>query len=251
MRFLDGTRTPRAIAADASVPCGLYEWIEGAPIDDPGPAETDVLASFLADLLEPEGGGHLDVASHAPLRMRVLLDQIAERRTRLGAVPELAEFLETTFDPLRAAVEREVRRTDVDAILPPELRNLSPSDFGFHNALRRPDGRIVLIDFEYFGWDDPAKTMADAMLHPGCRLSATMRSRLFGALVPRIRARDPGFNRRFRVCLRLCALSWCLIPLNLFLREGGEDADRRDRLARAHGFTAWAERRFARDVHER
>ena len=94
LRFLDGTRTPRAIAADASVPCGLYEWIEGAPIDDPGPAETDVLASFLADLLEPEGGGHLDVASHAPLRMRVLLDQIAERRTRLGAVPELAEFLD-------------------------------------------------------------------------------------------------------------------------------------------------------------
>ena len=59
-----------------------------------GPAETDVLASFLADLLEPEGGGHLDVASHAPLRMRILLDQIAERRARLGAVPELAEFLD-------------------------------------------------------------------------------------------------------------------------------------------------------------
>ena len=50
---------------------------------------------------------------------------------------------------------------------PQRLRVLSPSDFGFHNALRRPDGTIVFVDFEYFGWDDPAKMMADAMLHPG------------------------------------------------------------------------------------
>ena len=39
-----------------------------------------------------------------------------------------------------------------------QYRTLSPSDFGFHNALRTPAGTMVFLDFEYFGWDDPAKT---------------------------------------------------------------------------------------------
>ena len=42
-------------------------------------------------------------------------------------------------------------------------RTLSPSDFGFHNALKRSDGRIVFLDFEYFGWDDPAKMTAEEL----------------------------------------------------------------------------------------
>ena len=49
--------------------------------------------------------------------------------------------------------------------LAPQHRCLSPSDFGFHNALLRgrpgvPGARDwVFLDFEYFGWDDPAKTV--------------------------------------------------------------------------------------------
>ena len=34
---------------------------------------------------------------------------------------------------------------------------ISPSDFGFHNALLKSNGDIKFIDFEYAGFDDPAK----------------------------------------------------------------------------------------------
>ena len=54
----------------------------------------------------------------------------------------------------------------------PPRRSLSPSDFGFHNALLEADGRLTFVDFEYFGWDDPVKIVADVMLHPGMGLSA-------------------------------------------------------------------------------
>ena len=63
-------------------------------------------------------------------------------------------------------LEHLAAKAPVEAELPVEQRTLSPSDFGFHNALRRPDGRVVFLDLEYFGWDDPAKMISDFLLHP-------------------------------------------------------------------------------------
>ena len=45
--------------------------------------------------------------------------------------------------------------------LPPGQWCISPSDFGFHNVLRRPGGHLVFLDFEHAGWDDPAKLFGD------------------------------------------------------------------------------------------
>lgn len=42
---------------------------------------------------------------------------------------------------------------------------VSPSDFGFHNAFRAVNG-VKFFDFEFAGWDDPAKLMVDFMLQP-------------------------------------------------------------------------------------
>ena len=38
---------------------------------------------------------------------------------------------------------------------------LSPSDFGFHNVIVEKDKILRFIDFEYAGWDDPAKMVSD------------------------------------------------------------------------------------------
>lgn len=43
---------------------------------------------------------------------------------------------------------------------------ISPGDFGFHNALKL-GSKVVFIDFEYAGWDDPAKCIVDFAIHPG------------------------------------------------------------------------------------
>ena len=38
---------------------------------------------------------------------------------------------------------------------------LSPSDFGFHNCLMANNNQLIFFDFEYAGWDDPAKLVGD------------------------------------------------------------------------------------------
>ena len=42
---------------------------------------------------------------------------------------------------------------------------VSPSDFGFHNAILTKTG-VKFIDFEFAGWDDPAKVAVDFALQP-------------------------------------------------------------------------------------
>ena len=90
---------------------------------------------------------------------------------------------------------------------------LSPSDFGFHNALKNVNGSIVFIDFEYFGWDDPVKLLCDFAFHPGMELSVAMKKYWFKAtlklygeeLLPRLHSSWP-----------LYGLCWVLIILNEF-----------------------------------
>ena len=89
----------------------------------------------------------------------------------------LQDFSDHAFAP---ALEREIVKAkamvqaaglDFAADLPQEWRSLVPSDFGFHNSLRRKDGSLAFVDFEYFGWDDPVKLSADILLHPGRTLA--------------------------------------------------------------------------------
>ena len=58
------------------------------------------------------------------------------------------------------------------------MQVLSPSDFGFHNAILKESGDLVFLDFEYFGRDDPVKLMADFIWHPGMKLSNLQKRRL-------------------------------------------------------------------------
>ena len=99
------------------------------------------------------------------------------------------------------------------------LRTLSPSDFGFHNALRRPDGTLCFLDFEYFGWDDPVKLVSDFLLHPGMTLSATRAAALSCTAPRRCMVAMPTFRRVSPHALPLYGLRWVLIMLNEFLPE--------------------------------
>src|SRR5439155_21002106 len=95
---------------------------------------------------------------------------------------ELKDFVEGEFAPLleRVIPWSEARLQSGGMSFEKEIaadqRTLSPSDFGFHNALRQADGRIIFLDFEYFGWDDPAKMIADFLLHPAMELSAELKN---------------------------------------------------------------------------
>jgi len=99
--------------------------------------------------------------------------------------------------------------------LAPADRTLSPSDFGLHNALRTAAG-LVFLDFEYFGWDDPVKLVADVVWHPGMGLDSDARQKFFAGAADVYRV-DAGFLSRFERDAPLYGLRWALIVLGEFL----------------------------------
>jgi hypothetical protein len=165
----------------------------------------------------------------------------------------MRRWLAETFDPLLAAVREwclgAARRSDVAFAEPiaAAARTLSPSDFGFHNAIRRPGGELAFVDFEYFGWDDPAKTIADYLLHPGMALADELKRR-FADQAKAVFADVPELAVRVRLVYPWFGLKWALILMNDFLpdRFSQSDADRRlTQLAKAQAMAGRVAREYA------
>lgn len=226
---------PRPLAADRVRQAALYGWIDGAAVgrsagERPGGDTAQALA-FVGRLTAPDlrmSASMLGEAAEACLSLSELSSQIERRFARLLAgATALRNFLDTG---VRTAVDRAMMRArelydsagiDLDSPLEPRLRTLSPSDFGFHNALRRSDGRLVFLDFEYFGWDDPVKLTADFLWHPGFALSPAERAEWLNGCLSQF-CGDPGFATRLEAQMPLYGLRWCLILLNEFLPERWE-----------------------------
>lgn len=217
-----GLPVPCPLACDATSRCIAYRWIEGSRPAACGPREADTMAAFLSaleelrDLPEAAAFGPASAAAFSPAD---IARQFADRLARLTAVateyPDLAAFLERELAPVAAGLFDGLAADP----LPSARRILSPSDFGIHNCLRGVNGSLAFLDFEYFGWDDPVKTVSDALLHPGGGMTAAARARFVAATTPGFGHRDPEFAERLRRLAPLYGMIWSLIILNEFLPE--------------------------------
>ncbi|NBV85195.1 MAG: hypothetical protein EBS01_02770 [Verrucomicrobia bacterium] len=152
---------------------------------------------------------------------------LAERRVnRLLAAASNSENVEFTAfvnDELSARLgelSSLIRRSavaPVDRPLEECHRILSPSDFGFHNALQDEQGRMWFLDFEYAGWDDPAKLLADFFCQPQVPVSLDHSGAFVCALGEAVG--DFSLPSRFRQLLPLHAVKWSCILLNEFLPQ--------------------------------
>ena len=222
---------PRVIAVDSEQGYALLSWLEGAVPDELTDSDIDAAVGFLGaihGLRATPWASQQPAAAEACLSGEEIARQISARRARLQSIAsdnvELADFLDKTFDFTHRRLLDEARaglaagRLDFAAELPQERRSLVPSDFGFHNSLRHPDGSLAFVDFEYFGWDDPVKMTADILLHPGFQLSASHRRR-FRRSALALYGADPDFSTRLGALLPLFGLRWTLILLNEFIPE--------------------------------
>lgn len=234
------------VAADREARAALYAWIDGAPaLAAPDARDIDRALALAADLRRI-GGTKIPwtgEAAEACLSLEMLAGQLHGRLERLRSVagePALSAFLEDYLAPVLTGALTAARGLEAETGIDPatplasERRILSPSDFGFHNALRRPDGGLTFIDFEYFGWDDPVKLAADFIWHPGMGLQAAAAGRWFDG-VSALFADDPTFKPRLTARAPLFAIRWCLIILNEFLPERW-----RRRLFAGGGMADWA-----------
>lgn len=101
---------------------------------------------------------------------------------------------------------------------------ISPSDFGFHNALANPDGQLTFIDFEYAGRDDPAKLICDFLCQPEVPIPENLTTFAIDALSDALTLSE---QERSRAAMLLSAyrIKWICIMMNEFLKV---DAYRRD-----------------------
>ena len=269
LRFLwdNGVRCiPRPVVADNQFGYGVYEFIDGFKIlpDEVKEAEIDEAVRFLSQLnglKQRNGSTFLPVASEACFSPEAIAANIAIRLWRLRNIgctgpqyDELWRFLTDEFEPLRDKVVGWYKENLDETVipfaseLPHEHRTLSPSDFGFHNALNRA-GEIVFLDFEYFGWDDPAKTLSDFLLHPAMPLPEDLRRRFVANFLTEFQDEGP-LARRFLAVYPMFGLKWCLILLNEFIPQSmhrrelarGGDVDKADlrdqQLAKSRGMLA-------------
>jgi hypothetical protein len=227
---------PRPIAADHGMGWAVYQFIEGdkIPPGQAGEAELTAAVDLLGRLRElscKAESRKLDAASEAFFSVGLVVDNVRQRWQRLraaeGETPAyqaLRAFLETELTPLleRVTPWSESRLQAAGGSFAQELsweqRTLSPSDFGFHNALRERDGRMIFLDFEYFGWDDPAKMIADFLLHPAMELSPDLKKKFASAMFRRF-SDWPDLLGRVESVYPLYGFKWCLIFLNEFLPD--------------------------------
>ncbi len=221
---------PRPLAKDDAEGLALYEFVDGSPVrpGEIGAAEVAAAIDFLhavnrerqqAPMLGDVAEACFSIAAHLDL-VGGRVDHVlaALRDDRLSDAAAVAARLDTAWHHCREAVRAAAPALglDVAVTLTVGERILSPSDFGFHNSLRRNDGRLCFIDFEYAGWDDPAKTVGDFFQQPALPVPAEHFDRLAQAVAAETDAAAAALAR-IRLLRPVYAAKWCCILLNVFL----------------------------------
>jgi hypothetical protein len=225
---------PRPIACDVTAHVGIYEFIEGRKlgVDRLDRTHVQAAAEFIASLnAGPDRDAGLPPASEACFTVEQHLATVDQRILKLQALEgedALARRARTLVGDIATAWGRQrahIAAADVP-VLSEQDRCISPSDFGFHNALLKDSGDVCFIDFEYAGWDDPAKMIGDFF----CQPAVPVPSKYFEDFVSEaVQYSDnaAALRARAHLLLPVFQIKWCCIMLNEFL----PDAARRRQFA--------------------
>jgi hypothetical protein len=130
------------------------------------------------------------------------------------------EQLQPLFIELNKRISNQIDPSEWSKQLSAEDRVLSPSDFGFHNTLEY-NGSLFFVDFEYAGWDDPAKLICDFFCQPELPVSTSQGVQFMEELL--LGLPNPfAMIERVKLLLPVHRLKWCCILLNEFRLEDRE-----------------------------
>jgi len=234
---------PTPLAKNDEHRAALYSYLPGASKEKSSINEDDLdtALAFVGELHRLSrlpSAKSLPDASEATFSFGELFESIDERVGKLESIQDVipsyrdafAEYLKrlrTFFNEIRFAVETNLKEDDKGDLVTSQ-RTLSPSDFGFHNALFER-GTWSFLDFEYFGWDDPGKLISDFILHPAMGLSEPLQKYFVRKAVAIFEGGD-GLGTRLPYLHSLYGIKWCAIILNEFVPE----------YRARRGFAAWS-----------
>ena len=224
---------PEPLACDPSAHAALYGFVEGRKLhaDELASAHIDAAIDFVIAInARPRAG--LASASEACFSLSQHVATVDRRVARLTALDPAAplagdalSFVSTRLRPAWDAVQSRLAAEARNAglAMDQEVSHadccLSPSDFGFHNALVDEDGHVHFLDFEYAGRDDPAKLVVDFFCQPEVPVPAEYRDRFIARLAGGLPLHDVALAR-CGILLDACRVKWACILLNDFLPDG-------------------------------
>src|SRR5260221_3278743 len=229
---------PQVAACGTESGLGIYEYIEGRPLAaaEISSAHVQQAADFFLRLNAAAGrelARDLPPASEACFSIEQHFAMVDKRIARLSEIPgtdtveqaarECVGQLALRWREIKQRLAREAEGQGIGLADEVTETCISPSDFGFHNALLRPSGQLCFLDFEYAGRDDPAKMVGDFFSHPGIPVPP----QYFDDFVDRtmsFSSAPQALAARARLLRPVFEVKWCCIMLNDFLRD---DARRR------------------------
>jgi len=228
---------PEPLVCDVPHRLGLYEFVMGRTVmaHEIDADKVQHALDFYQELNTlkhlPEAQG-LPAGSEACFTIAEHLECVARRLRTLAKIDDSSPLAQEAADFIRGELsgtwrqaEKTVRQRageqgwPLDQTLPDHEKCLSPSDFGFHNALMTGDGGLRFIDFEYAGWDDPAKLVCDFFCQPALPVPRDYYEMFTFAVAANLA--DPERElQRFSLLMPVYQLKWCCILLNDFLPVG-------------------------------
>jgi len=228
---------PEPLKFDIITKTAVYSYIEGQLLSASRIRAADIrgTAHFYCSLRQLAVNSEpffLPLASEACLSLETYIRCI-ERRWKLlrrqTSNCRMQKYLNNEWRPIfdsfreSAYSVAKTRGWSLARRLAPAEKTLSPSDVGFHNVLRAVDGKLFFIDFEYFGWDDPVKLIADFLWQPRVKLSEAQRLLFTTEYLSGYPNKEMLLDRLAWV-FPFVGLKWALIMLNPLLpayRERG------------------------------
>lgn len=222
---------PEALHWDDAQSVAFLQFVRGESVVDIYERDVRQAGAFVRLLQQVDRSG-LEAASEAALQPGQHVEMVERRLALLQTIAdaEAAAFVAGELRPAWERVRARLRPMESAAIV-------SPSDFGFHNALRRDEDLLCFFDFEHAGLDDPAKLVCDFFVRPGAGVSP--------GLVPAFceaAGLKHDVKERAERLMDLYRIKWACIALNEFTDEGArrrgfagaEEPDRRaSQLAKA------------------
>lgn len=225
---------PQLLASCRDERLALFEFLTGRPVfSEQIDADTIRQALHfcrqLQDARTEPGAAALPWAAESCFSIRQHLECVDRRLSVLENIkPESAldrqalSFVQGELRRRWTKVRRQVRDRcsaigiSMENEIPTSDRILSPSDFGFHNALRDEAGYVRFFDFEYAGWDDPAKLVCDFFWQVETPVSRKFLTAFAVGITEGLPAPQP-IVQRIHLLLPVYQVKWCCIVLNEFL----------------------------------
>jgi hypothetical protein len=229
---------PKPFASLPKRRIALYEFIDGLPANQRVTNIEDVrqASDFILSLNRHRANNlalELPVASEACFSIEEHIINTTKRVNCLSQIEVADDFdqsakelIESMLRPLWCEVNKFIdvvkkKNPLIGRTLSIAERWISPSDFGFHNAVEEKGRRLRFIDFEYAGWDDPAKLLCDFANQPDRLLDPALSRELIDSVIAQ--DVDPKFlHSRYLLLEPLYQIKWACIILNDFLPFGSQ-----------------------------